>query len=217
MVVVMDTTLPCASTITKWLVPADSAVASRPRGAARSPGSGAAPARNPLERVGVLRIAKQVAFLDGLAVGSREHHAHFVGRRKRRSLAEKRRQARGYLEARRRGANCRLKQLLPPQPAELRVRRVQHRDRAGHAGGATAAHRLDERQGLAVLVEEHVGLRACGRALATLERAQLAAPGIVVEEEGAAADAGALRLDEPEHRLHRYRGVDRLASPGEDL
>src|SRR5205814_5127091 len=75
----------------------------------------------------------------------------------------------------------------------------------------------DERQGLAVLVEKHVGLRARGRALATLERAQLAAPGIVVEEEGAAADAGALRLDEPEHRLYRYRGVDRLASPGEDL
>src|SRR5207244_11249088 len=86
-----------------------------------------------------------------------------------------------------------------------------------HAGGAPAARRLDERQGLAVLVEEHVGLRARGRALATLERAQLAAPGIVVKEEGAAADAGALRLDEPEHRLHRYRGVDRLASPGEAL
>ena len=43
-VVVMDTTSPSASTTTKWLVPADSVVASRPRGTGMSPGAGAGPA-----------------------------------------------------------------------------------------------------------------------------------------------------------------------------
>src|SRR4029077_13119124 len=127
-------------------------------------------------------------------VGSREEYAHFVGRRKRRSLAEQQRETPRNLEARRGGATRRLKELLPAQSPELRVRRVQHCDRAGHAGGASAAYRLDERQGLAVLVQEHVGRRARGRALATVECAQLAAPRIVVKEEGAAADSGALRL-----------------------
>src|ERR1700756_778296 len=83
---------------------------------------------NALEGVGVARIAKQVAFLDGLAVGSREEYAHFVGRRKRRSLAEKQRETPRNLETRRGGANRRLKELLPAQCPELRVRRVQHCD-----------------------------------------------------------------------------------------
>ena len=47
-VVVIDTTLPSASTTTKWLVPADSLVVSRPRGSAISPGCGGGPARTPI-------------------------------------------------------------------------------------------------------------------------------------------------------------------------
>ena len=46
-VVVIDTTLPSASTTTKWLVPADSVVASRPRGTEILPGRRRAVPRAP--------------------------------------------------------------------------------------------------------------------------------------------------------------------------
>ena len=41
--------------------------------------------------------------------------------------------------------------------------------------------------------------------------------GVVVHQERAAADAGALRLDETEHRLHGHRRVDRLAALAQNL
>ena len=38
-----------------------------------------------------------------------------------------------------------------------------------------------------------------------------------MHEEGAAADARGLRFDEPEHRLHRDRGIDRGAAGAQHL
>ena len=173
--------------------------------------------RDALQCPGVFGIAKQVALLDGIAVGAREQRAHLVGGWKGRSLAEKHRQPRWHLEARRRGTNRRLEELLPAQRAELGMCGVQHGDGARHARGASAAHRYHKRQRLAVLVQKHVGLRARGRALAAIDGAHLARVRVVVQEECAAADPGALRLDESEHRLHGNGGIDRVAPLAQNL
>ncbi len=47
-VVVIDTTLPAASMMTKWLVPSDSTVASLPRAPGSRPGAGGGPACSPI-------------------------------------------------------------------------------------------------------------------------------------------------------------------------
>ena len=73
-VVVMETTSPSASTTTKWLVPADSAVASWPRGTAMSPGGGAAPACSPIS------CARSARRRDRAALDRHRHEA--AGRRR---------------------------------------------------------------------------------------------------------------------------------------
>ena len=173
--------------------------------------------RDALQCLGVFGIAKQVALLDGVAVGPREQRAHLVGGRKGRSLAEKQREPRRHLEAQGRGTNRRLKELLPTQRTELGVRGVQHGDRARHSRGASAAHRHHKRRRLAVFVQKHVGLRARRRPLAAIDGAHLVRVRVVVQEECAAGDPGALRLDESEHRLHRNGRVDRVAPLAQNL
>ena len=174
-------------------------------------------ARDGFEGVRVLRILEQVALLDDVAIGAREKVAHLVGRRKWRALAQKHREPLGHLEALRGAADGGLKQLQPVHGAELVVRAPQHGHDARHPGRAAAADGLDIREGLAVLVEEHVGVSARRGLLTAIERRHLAGVRIVVHEERAAGDTGALRLDQPEHRLHGDRGIDRLAALLENL
>ena len=97
------------------------------------------------------------------------------------------------------------------------MRGGKHGDRARNAGGSAAAHRFDERQWLAVLVQKHVRCCARRRGLSPIDRADDTRAGLVVHQEGAAADAGALRLDEAEHGLDGHRGVDGLAALLENL
>jgi hypothetical protein len=94
---------------------------------------------------------------------------------------------------------------------------LEQRDGAGHAGGAAAEHRVAERQGIAAVVEEHVGRRPRRRDLAPVIDGQAAVAGVVIVEEGAAAEARALRLDQREHGLDGDRRVDRAAAAAEDV
>jgi hypothetical protein len=69
-VVVMDTTFPAASTTTKWLVPADSWVASFPCGGTTMmfPGGGAGPAFSPMSWARRRKYAGSSSRSDGTAV-----------------------------------------------------------------------------------------------------------------------------------------------------
>jgi len=92
------------------------------------------------------------------------------------------------------------------------VSRLQQPHDTGHADRAAAHHRVVEAQRLARGIEEHGGRGAGRRRLASVERGERPARRVPVQEEGATADAGGLRLDQVEHELHRDRGVDRAAA-----
>ncbi len=108
------------------------------------------------------------------------------------------------------------KKILPVQRADGVLRRRQHGDRARDAGGEPTAHRFDERQWLAVLIEEHAGACGSGGFLASVPRGHVAAVRVVVEEKCAAAHTGALRLHQPEHRLHGDRRDHGVAAAREN-
>ena len=110
-----------------------------------------------------------------------------------------------------------IKELRPGQRAVARVCCAQHRDRPGHAGRPPREHGIAVGERLAVRIEEHAGRRAMGRRLATVEGRDLLRRGVVIEHEAAAPDAGALWLDEPEHRLDRDGRIDRAAAGCEDF
>ena len=103
------------------------------------------------------------------------------------------------------------------QAAVAGMRCVQHRHDARYAGRATAAYRLEVAQGLAVLIEKHGGRGARGGFLAAVERADITRARVVVHEECTAADAGALRLHEPQHGLHGHRGINGGTALAQDL
>ena len=90
-------------------------------------------------------------------------------------------------------------------------------DRARHPDRATTDDGVDEFHRPAVGAEEALGLGHLRRGLAPVERGQLAAGLVPVDEEGAAADAGALRLDQVEHELDRDRGIGRAAAGAQHL
>ena len=92
------------------------------------------------------------------------------------------------------------------------VRKLQHRNQARHADGASGGDREPCRRRAATEFES-VGPGGGGRDLAAVEELQAAASGIAVEQETAAADAGFLRLHQAEHHLHRDRGIDGAAAP----
>jgi hypothetical protein len=63
----------------------------------------------------------------------------------------------------------------------------------------------------------HVGCRARRGRLAPVERGDRAGLGVVVEQERAATQAGALRLDQAQGGLHGDRGIGRTATGTQDL
>ena len=67
------------------------------------------------------------------------------------------------------------------------------------------------------VVHQHVGRRAGRRRLAAVIDAHLARRRVIMGHEGAAAEAGALRLDEAEHRLDRDCGIDRAAAAAQHV
>ena len=90
--------------------------------------------------------------------------------------------------------------------------RLQHLQEAGDPGRPAAEHRDVERQRLAAVVEEHVRRRARRRGFPAVVNLDPLRRGVVIGEEGAAADARALRLDQRQRRLDGDRRVDRAAA-----
>ena len=80
-----------------------------------------------------------------------------------------------------------------------------------HADGAAAQRRIQEGHGLAVGAEEKRLIHRARRRLPPVEGRHPAAFPIKEEKKPAAADAGRLRLDQREHRLHRDGGIHRRA------
>jgi len=97
----------------------------------------------------------------------------------------------------------------------LAVCGLQHAQHARCADRTAADHRLDEAHRAPLRRHEQLLVGAGRCRLAPVEAAH--APAVEVQQEGAAADARALRLHQGQHHLHGDRGVDRRAAGGEDL
>jgi hypothetical protein len=111
----------------------------------------------------------------------------------------------------------RIEQRRPRQLAEVGVRQRQHVDRSRNADRDAGVLGGQEAEGLAVGVQEHLRRRAHRRDLAAVVGGHDAGLGVVVQHEGAAAEAGALRLHQTQHGLHGHRGVDCGAARAQDL
>src|SRR5688572_19070671 len=89
----------------------------------------------------------------------------------------------------------RLEQSRPGQPSVALVRLLDQPDIARHADAEAARNDFAMRPRLAVRAEEPGRGRGMRRGLASVERAEPVAALVMVDEEAAAADARALRLD----------------------
>ncbi len=116
-------------------------------------------------------------------------------------------QARGNLESVERQTHRGLEQARPGQAAVIVVREFEHAQHTRDADRVAAQRRLGESERLAFAVQEHVGLGAGRRGLAPVIGFDLLGLGLVVQQEPAAADTRALRLDQREHHLHGDRRV----------
>ena len=173
--------------------------------------------REPSQCRGILRIAKHVAFAQGLSIGPRKERADIARRGKNEIRRQIPRQTRTHFEAFTGGAGRRGKELAPGAHPVALVHREEERDRSRHAGRAARAHRLQVRQRPALRIQKHVGGRPGGGLLAAVDRRHGAAFCVVVQHEAAAADAGALRLNQSEHRLYRDGGVRGAAAFPQNL
>ena len=108
-----------------------------------------------------------------------------------------------------------LDHLRPGELAPVPVRGLKKAQGARHADRAAAHHRIVELHRLAVRTEKALGLCGRRRHLAPVERRH--GRSVPEDHEGAAADAGALRLDEIEDELNGNRGVDGAAAGGKNL
>ena len=114
-------------------------------------------------------------------------------------------------------AFSRSKQVAPGQATMVGMGHVQHGDGPGGARGAAAHQHLDKGQGLALGVQEHVRGRRRRGLFPAVIGADLAGLGVVVDQKGPPAEAGTLRLHQPQHRLDRYGGVHRRAAGPQHL
>ena len=129
---------------------------------------------------------------------------------------EQRVQPRRHREAAAGQCDRRGEELGPGQPPVRAVHRLEQRDGAGHADRMAADDRVAEGERLPVAVEEAAGRRRRRRRLAPVVGDQALPLRVVDQHERAAADAGALRLDQVQHQLRGDRRVDRAAAARED-
>src|SRR5687768_11134044 len=97
-------------------------------------------------------------------------------------------------------------------PAVRHLHGCQH---TRHADAQTGAHRLAERHRLSAF-EKAIGLGGSGRSLATVVGGEALGSSVEMHDEGAAPDAGRLRLHEVEDKLHGYGRIDRTAAATQD-
>ena len=108
--------------------------------------------------------------------------------------------------------DCRLEQLGPWELAEFVVGELERGEYAGSAYRQPAGHGDVRGERLSVGVEKEVGRSRRGRSLAPVEACELVLLLVPIEDEGAAADARGLRLDQIEHHLCGDCRVDRAAA-----
>ena len=109
------------------------------------------------------------------------------------------------------------KELRPRQAAMAPVGKLEHAQHARHADRAPAEHRLVERDGLPLGIQEPLAPRRGRRGLAPVVAAQPLLALRPVQQEGTTADAGRFGLHQPEHQLHGDRGIDSRAAAREHV
>ena len=97
------------------------------------------------------------------------------------------------------------------------VGHLQHAQNTRHAHGTAADHGLEELHRPAVITEEQFFRGTAGRCFTSIIGRDVAGACIVVEQEGAAADAGGLRFNERQHQLCSHCGVHCAAAPAHDI
>src|SRR3546814_3221395 len=104
--------------------------------------------------------------------------------------------------------------LFPYTPLcrSARVDRLHQPEIAWNADRQAAGDDVHETARLAVRVEEAVGRRRGGRCFAAIDRRDLAALRVVIDEEAPAPDAARLRLDQRQNQHHRHFGIGRRAA-----
>jgi hypothetical protein len=95
------------------------------------------------------------------------------------------------------------------------MRELEQAKHARRSHRTAAGDRVAQRHRAAVGLEEPVGPRGGRRRFPPVVAAQQLLLLVPVQQEGAAADAGGLRLDEAQHHLHRDRRVHRTAAARE--
>ena len=100
-------------------------------------------------------------------------------------------------------------QFGPGQAAMSAMGFGQQRDSAWRADRPAADHRLEEVERLAGRIEKQFGRRLRRRCLAAVKRDEPSGVRIEMDKEGAAAEAGRLRLAQSQDELYRDHGVDR--------
>ncbi len=174
---------------------------------------GARPARGDVaQRSGVGGVAQRLARLHGAAVGLAEQRPGIRQRRLGKAAAGEAGEPPGHWEAVLGRACHVLEQLRPREAPVLLVGEPEHGDRTRHAGGPAAGDGLRVGQGLTLGVEEHAGRGARRRRLAPVVGGDAAGLRVVVQQEGAPADARTLWLDQTEGSLHRDRRVHGAAA-----
>ena len=91
----------------------------------------------------------------------------------------------------------------------LRMSGFQHPQDPWRADRPATDHSIEKGEWLAVAVFEEFLVRCRWGGLAAVPGLHQTAPGVVVDQKGAAADARGLRLGECQHHLRGNRGVER--------
>ena len=169
------------------------------------------------EEGGIGRIAKRSAGLEQRPVGCAEIGQHVRRAIFREIAGDHPAQTRTDGEALVGGALGRSEQRAPRQDAVRPLHRGEHRHRSGDAGRPARQHRIAERQRLSRGIEEQGGGGLRRGDFASVVDGDLAGRAVEPCHEGAAADAGALRFDQRQHRLHRDRRIGGAAAAAKHL
>ncbi len=158
---------------------------------------------------GVGGVAELLARLDEATVGFGEIGDNVGRLGLGRAAGDQARQARPDQEAVARQALAFVEQRRPGKPAVFTLSQEEHGDGARNARRSAREDGLGERQSRSIGAQEHVRRSAGRRGLAAVVGGDPPAAGVVVDHEGAAPEARALRLDQPQRRLHGHRRVHR--------
>ncbi len=162
--------------------------------------------------LGIGGVLQGIAGRDGSAAGKEVIGGRAKALQRLAFLGDQRGQARRHVKAVLGQIDGGTEQPAPIGLAPAAMRLFQQRRRARRADRPSADHRLHEFQRLAVLVLKQRRRGLGGGGLAGIQRRDLAAFGVIPDQEGPAAEARALRFDQTQHGLNRDHGVGGAAA-----